>query len=71
MEDIDDALFTRHTFFVFFGGAEVGEALVGVFLISVFFPPSALLIAFTFFSWWRLLNAFTLGLVRATFSLLY
>jgi hypothetical protein len=39
VEDSDDTLLTRHTFFVFFGGAEVGEALAGVFLISVFFPP--------------------------------
>jgi hypothetical protein len=39
VEESDDALFTRHTFFVFFGGDEVGEALAGVFLISVFFPP--------------------------------
>jgi hypothetical protein len=38
VDDSDDTLFTRHTFFVSFGGAEVGEALVGVFLISVFFP---------------------------------
>jgi hypothetical protein len=29
VEDSDDAFFTCHTFFVFFGGAEVGEALVG------------------------------------------
>jgi hypothetical protein len=39
VEDSDDTLLTRHTFFVFFGGAEVGEALAGVFLIFVFFPP--------------------------------
>jgi hypothetical protein len=39
VEDSDDALFTRHTFLVFFGGDEVGEALVGVFLISILFPP--------------------------------
>jgi hypothetical protein len=39
VEESDDALFTRHTFFVFFGGDEVGEALAGVFFISVFFPP--------------------------------
>jgi hypothetical protein len=50
VEDSDDALFTRHTFFVFFGGDEVSEALAGVFLISVFFSPLALLIAFTFLS---------------------
>jgi hypothetical protein len=25
VEDSDDTLFTRHTFFVFFGGAEVHE----------------------------------------------
>jgi hypothetical protein len=39
VEDSDDALFTRHTLFVFLGGDEVGEALVGVFLISIFFSP--------------------------------
>jgi hypothetical protein len=39
VEDSDNALFTHHTFFAFFGGDEVGEALVGVFLIYVFFPP--------------------------------
>jgi hypothetical protein len=39
VEDSDDALLTRQTFFVFFGGDEVDEALAGVFLISVFFPP--------------------------------
>jgi hypothetical protein len=39
MDDSDDALFTRHTLFVFFGGVEVGEALAWVFLISVSFPP--------------------------------
>jgi hypothetical protein len=39
VEDSDDALFTCHTFFVFFGGDEVGEALAGVFLISIFFSP--------------------------------
>jgi hypothetical protein len=50
VKDSDDALFTRHTFFVFFGGHEVSEALAGVFLISVFFSPLALLIAFTFLS---------------------
>jgi hypothetical protein len=38
VEDSDDALFTCHTFFVFFGGDEVGEALAGVFSISVCFP---------------------------------
>jgi hypothetical protein len=48
VEDSDNALFTRHTFFVLFGVDEVGEALAGVFLISVFFPPLALLIAFDF-----------------------
>jgi hypothetical protein len=36
---MDDAPFIRHTLFVFFGGAEVSEALVGVFLVSIFFPP--------------------------------
>jgi hypothetical protein len=41
VEDSDDAFFTRHTFFVFFGGDEVGEALAGVFLIFVFFSPLA------------------------------
>jgi hypothetical protein len=39
VEDSDDALFTRHTSFAFFGGDEVGKALAGVFLISVLFPP--------------------------------
>jgi hypothetical protein len=39
VEDLYDTLFTRHTFFVFFGGAEVCEALAGVFLISVFLSP--------------------------------
>jgi hypothetical protein len=39
VEGSGDALITRHTFFVFFGGDEVGEALAGVSLISVFFPP--------------------------------
>jgi hypothetical protein len=29
VEDSGDALFTCHTFFVFFGGDEVGEALAG------------------------------------------
>jgi hypothetical protein len=85
VEDSDDALFTRHTFFVFFGGDEVGEALAGMFLISVFFSPLSLLIAFDFMGWWCLLNALscsqcflivvmrlsTLGLVGATFSFLY
>jgi hypothetical protein len=71
MEDLGDALFTRHTFFVFFGGDEVGEALAGVFLISVFFSPLALLVGFDFLDWWCLLDAFTLGLVGATSSFLY
>jgi hypothetical protein len=57
VEDSDDALFTRHTFFVFFGGDEVDEALAGVFLIFVFFSPLALLIAFDFLGWWHPLNA--------------
>jgi hypothetical protein len=39
VEESDNALFTRHTFFVFFSGDEVGEALAGVFLASVLFPP--------------------------------
>jgi hypothetical protein len=39
VEDLENAFFTRYTFFVFFGGDEVGEALAGVFLISVFFSP--------------------------------
>jgi hypothetical protein len=85
VEDSDDALFTRHTFFVLFGGDEVGEPLAGVFLISVLFSPLALLIAFDFLGWRRPLNALsrsqffliivmrlsTLGLVGATFSFLY
>jgi hypothetical protein len=66
VENSDDAFFTRHTFFVFFSGDEVGEALVGVFVVSVFFPPLALLTSFTFLGWWRALNAFTLVLVGAT-----
>jgi hypothetical protein len=70
LEDSDDALFTRHTFFVFFGGGEVGEGLAGVFLISIFFSPLALLIGFDFLGWWRPLNDFTLGLVGPTFSFL-
>jgi hypothetical protein len=37
VEGSDDALFTRRTFLVFFGGDEVGEALAGVFFVSVFF----------------------------------
>jgi hypothetical protein len=48
VEDSDDALFARHTFFVFFGGDEVSEALAGVFLISIFFSPLALLFGFDF-----------------------
>jgi hypothetical protein len=85
VEDSDDALFTRHTFFVFFGGDEVSEALAVVFLISVFLSPLALLIGFDLLGWWFLLNALsfsqcfiiivtrlsTLGLVEATFSFLY
>jgi hypothetical protein len=71
VEDSDDALFTRNTFFVLFGGDEVGEALAGVFLIFVFFSPLALLIGFNLLGWWCLLNAFTLDLVGATFSFLY
>jgi hypothetical protein len=39
VEDLGDALFTGHTFLVFFGGDEVGQALAGLFMISVFFPP--------------------------------
>jgi hypothetical protein len=70
VENSDDAFFTRHTFFVFFGGDEVGEALVGVFLISVFLSPLALLIGLDFLGWWRPLNDFTLGLVGATSFLL-
>jgi hypothetical protein len=68
VEDSDDALFTRHTFLVFFSGDEVGEALAGVFLISIFFSPLALLIGFDFLGWWRPLNDLSLGLVRATSS---
>jgi hypothetical protein len=65
VEDSDDSVFTRHSF-VFFGGDEVGEALAGVFLISIFFSPLALLIGFDFLGWWRPLNDFTLGFVGAT-----
>jgi hypothetical protein len=48
VEDSNDVLFTCHTFFVSFSGDEVDGALAGVFLISVFFSPLALLIAFDF-----------------------
>jgi hypothetical protein len=68
VEDLDDAFFTRHTFFVPFGGDEVGEALAGVFLISVFFSPLPLSTDFDFFSWLHPLNAFALALVGATLS---
>jgi hypothetical protein len=51
VEDSNSALFTRHTFFVFFGGGEIGEVLVGVFLISVLFPPLALLVSFDLLGW--------------------
>jgi hypothetical protein len=85
VEDPDDAPFTRHTLFVFFGGAEVVEALAGVFLVSVFFSPLALLIVFGFLVWWLPFDALfcsqrflivamrlsTLGLVVATYSFLY
>jgi hypothetical protein len=63
VEHSDNALFTRHTFFVFFGGNEVGEALAGVLMILVFFSPLALLVSFDFLGWWRPLNALSLGLV--------
>jgi hypothetical protein len=54
VEDSDNALFySPHLLFVLFGSDEVGEALAGVFLISVFFSPLALLIAFDFLGWWR------------------
>jgi hypothetical protein len=39
VEDSDDTLFTCLTFYVLLGGAKVGEALEGVFLISVSPPP--------------------------------
>jgi hypothetical protein len=65
VEDSYNAPFTCHIFFVFFSGTEVGEALVGVFLVFVFFSPLALLIAFGFLVWWYPLNASTLGLVGA------
>jgi hypothetical protein len=65
VEDSGDALFTRHSFFVLFGGDEVGEVLAGVFLIFVFLPTLALLIDLDFLGWWRPLNDFTLGLVGA------
>jgi hypothetical protein len=70
VEDSDDALFTRHTFFVFFGGDEVGEALEWVFLISIIISPLALLIGFNFLGWWCRFNDFTFGLVGAAFSFL-
>jgi hypothetical protein len=49
VEDSNDALFTHHTFFVFFGGDEVSEPLAGVFLICLLFPLS-------FVDWLRLLG---------------
>jgi hypothetical protein len=66
VEDSDDAPFNRHTFFVLFSGDEVGEALAGVFLFSIFFSPLALLIGFDFLGWWRTLNDLSLALVGAT-----
>jgi hypothetical protein len=48
VQDSDNAIFTRHTFFVLFGGDEVGEALAGVFLFYIFFAPLALSIGFAF-----------------------
>jgi hypothetical protein len=57
VEDSDNAPFTCHSLFVFFGGTEVDEAFAGVFLASIFFSPFALLIAFGFFVWWRPLNS--------------
>jgi hypothetical protein len=66
VEDLNDAFFTHHTFFVFFGGDEVSKTLAGVFLISVFFSPLALLIAFGLLGWCHSLNDITLGLVGAT-----
>jgi hypothetical protein len=39
VEDSDTTFFTRHTLFVFFDGDEVSEALAGVVLVSIFFPP--------------------------------
>jgi hypothetical protein len=48
VEDSGDAFFTHHTFFVFFGGDEVGGALEGVFMIFVFLSLLALLISFDF-----------------------
>jgi hypothetical protein len=68
VEDSDDTPFICHTFFVFFGGDEVGEALAGVFLISIFLSPLALLFGFDFLGRWRPLNDFTLDLVGATSS---
>jgi hypothetical protein len=59
VEDSDDALFTRHTFFVFFGGDEVSEALAGMFLVSVF-STFALFVSFDLLGWWHPLNAFIL-----------
>jgi hypothetical protein len=84
VEDLDDALFTHQTFFVFFGGDEVGEALAGVFLISVFISPFSLLIGLDLSGWRRPLDSLsysqcflivvtrlsTLSFVRATFSFL-
>jgi hypothetical protein len=66
VEDPDDAPFTCHTFFVFFGGDKCGEAFAGVSLISVSFSPLALLIGFDFLGWWHPLNAFTL--ISVSFS---
>jgi hypothetical protein len=68
VEDSADGLFTHHTFFVFFGGDEVGGAFAGVSVIFVFFSPLALLIGFNFLGWWHPLNALSLGLVRVTSS---
>jgi hypothetical protein len=67
VEDSVNVLFTRHIFFVFFGGDEVGGALAGCsdFCLLI---PLALLISFHFLGWWRPLDALSLGLVGATSS---
>jgi hypothetical protein len=82
VEDSDNALFTRQTFFVFFGGDEVSEALAGHVLDFCLLSPLALLIGLDFLGWWHPLDTLscshcfliivmrlsTLGLVGATFS---
>jgi hypothetical protein len=80
VEDSNDTPFTLHTLFVFFGDAEVSEALAGVFLVSSSFPLSLvdcfrllwLVVPFECFCSQRFLvmamRLSTLGLVGATSS---